>query len=164
MKRPRYPFVPAGRVAAVVFFCGGLTTGATTGFLGSSGLAVGASSVGWGVLAGLVGFLVFASQGPARPPSISQAAAADGVVAGILIGLIGSLLSVAASSGLGGSTLHGPGTQTFILILAAGLVGGATAGAALGLTVLVAGGRDRLARVPVSSRKARKRASRRAGR
>lgn len=143
----------AGAVAAPVFAVAGAAVGWVVGasFRGAPQPAV--SALLWAVVSGLVAFLVFATEGPRRPPSVTQAAVADGVVAGILAGVLGGVLTALTISAAGSSSSSGFSLPGLLLAVAGGTVLGAAAGAALGWVVLLLGGEERLAR-PSGSRPA----------
>lgn len=141
----RYPYLPAGKVAAPIFGAAGFIAGWLLALRAFGGLSPLIAAVLWAAIAAVTGFVVFASQGPQRPASVTQAAVADGVVAGIIASISAAIIStlIAKGAGTGSSALS---ASDFFAAVAAGLLGGGLAGAALGALVLLTGGQERLTR------------------
>jgi hypothetical protein len=145
----RYSHQRAARIAApfivVVGVIGGLLAART--IPGSPPILV--NVVIWGLIGAFTGYLVFASEGPQqRPTSVVQAAMADGVVAGILTALSGTLVDVISASGAGSSSSGSLSLGGAILTLVLAIVLGALVGAAAGELALAVGGRERFERLP----------------
>lgn len=152
----RYPFVAAGRVAAVVFGLAGLPLGWLVAIGSSDPVTAAVSAVFWGGVAAVVAYLVFSAEGPRRPPSRAQGAAADGVVVGIITTVSASVFSTLIVNQASGGASAGQ----VALAAGAGLVGGSLAGAALGLVALRVGGADRFTRTPQARRGAKNKRAR----
>lgn len=150
----RYPHRAAARIAAplvgISSVAGGMLAART--IPGSPSLVF--NAVLWGVIGGVAGYIVFASEGPQqRPASLVQAAVADGVVAGIITALSGALIDVISASGAGSSS-HGSlslGGAALAVVIAVGL--GAVVGGCMGALAITVGGRERFQRFPAIRRK-----------
>lgn len=162
MLQRRYPHADTGRIAAPIFAVGGLLAGGLVAGRMAHAPPPIANGALWGALAAAVSFLVFASAGEGRPPSVRQGAAADGVVAGILISMLGFVLDLLISSATAGSS-GGPSLWSFLPIVAFGLIGGA-AGGVLGLVGAAVAPRHFDRPAPASSRSRRTRGRSRRGR
>ncbi|HLJ68332.1 MAG TPA: hypothetical protein VKX16_13315 [Chloroflexota bacterium] len=148
MLRTRYPYPDAGRVAGLIFAAAALVIGIIVAEQLVGGTAAIVDTAVWSVMAGLVAYLVFASQGPTRPESVRQACAADGVVSGIVAGGLGGLFGILLASGVGTNVSNIPSAGQMALAMVASLIGGGVTGALLGLMAYLAGGSSRFARVP----------------
>lgn len=112
------------------------------------------NAVLWGIIGGVAGYIVFASEGPQkRPVSLIQAAVADGVVVGIITALSGALIDVISASGAGSSTHGALSLGGAVLAVIVAVVLGAGVGAAAGALAFAIGGRERFDRVPVTRRR-----------
>jgi hypothetical protein len=154
----------AGRVAAPLFAIAGAAGGiaATRAITGSPPLVV--NALIWAVIAALVAYMVFASEGPQqRPASIVQAAVADGVVTGMIAGALGAIVDILAANGAGSSNSKLT-LGAFVLAFAGGLALGGVVGAPVGWVALLAGGRERFERAGRQGRKAKARPSAATGR
>lgn len=141
----RYPYAPAGRIAAAIFFVAALILvwlvasrfHHTPPFVIAPIMAV---------VAALASFVVFSSHAERRPLIVWQGAMADGVIAGIISAVITALIIVFVSTGAG--TASGPSADGVAGGIGLGIVAGFLIGAVLGLLALAIGGPTRLERVP----------------
>jgi hypothetical protein len=150
----RYSHQRAARIASPLIALSSAAGGAIAAraIPGSPALIV--NVVLWGVIGGFAGYIVFASEGPQpRPSSITQAAVADGVVAGIITALSGGLIDVISASGAG-SSIHGSLTLggAVLAVVFAGIFGALVGGAA-GAVALAIGGQERFERISATRRK-----------
>jgi hypothetical protein len=161
MLNRRYSHQRAARIASPILVLFGLAGGAVAARVIPGSPTPVFNAVLWGVVGGIAGYIVFASEGPQqRPASIVQAAVADGVVAGIIIALSGALVDVISASGAGSST---PGTLSLggaVLAVVLAAILGALVGACAGALALAVGGRERFERLRVTHRKKGSSASR----
>lgn len=141
----RYPFAAAGRLAAAAFGIDGVIGGVVLALTLPNAPGPYVNGPLWAVLGAVVGFLVFATDAQQRPMSVRQAAAADGVVVGIVGAAMGVLLDLAAATGAGATTTSGPSTGQGLAIGAITVVVAAIEGGLLGLGLAVAGGNTALA-------------------
>lgn len=154
MLNRRYSHQEAARVAAPFICLLGVVGGivATRVIPGSPPTIV--NAILWGLAGGFTGYLVFASEGPQqRPASIVQASIADGVVAGTLTALTGTLIDVIGASGAGSSSSGTLSLGRGVLSLGLAAACGALFGGAMGAVALSVGGRERFTRTPVKSAK-----------
>jgi hypothetical protein len=153
----RYPHRAAGQVAAPIFAVAGLIAGYLTALWIPSAPVPFLNAVVWAAIEALAAFLAFSSESRAqRPASVAQAAAADGVVAGITGSIVASsfdlFVAVSHAFKTGGNLT---GAQTVTELALAFVLGGAV-GSVLGLIALRVG-KERLVRVPVRERSKKKR-------
>lgn len=164
MADSRYPYPAAGRRAALPFALLGAAGGVVLSSRISSAPPLLLNAILWAVLFGFASYIVFASQGPNRPPSILQAAAADGVVAA-LVALLPTLFVDLLAAGGAGTSSTGLSTSTIVSTIAVSLPSGAVAGGLTGLLLPVMLGRAPFERIPPqrsgSKRSSRKRSKRR---
>lgn len=157
MLQRRYPFVAAGRTAAIIFGVAALPLGYFLAIRGSDVPTAAVSAVFWGAVGAMVAFLVFSAEGPRRPRSRTQGAIADGVVAGIITCVSAAVFSTLINNQSSG----GASLSTLLLAAGLGLVGGAIVGAFLGWLALRIGGDEPFERSPAKGRRARKERDRR---
>lgn len=158
MWQSRYPHAAAGRFASIPFALVGLLGGFFVSDLLPRSPAAPITALLFGVIGAGTAYVVFSTEAPARPGGYQQGAAADGVIAGIITGMTGTVLDVLAASGAG-STDGGasPSASQIVIALALAILVGGIGGGILGLAVGTAGGEARFLRkaLPRKAKKAR---------
>jgi hypothetical protein len=147
MLQQRYPYRSVGVIAGVVV---GVFS-AAYGWLLASHVPGNPSPVVTAVIAAAfgvaAGFIVFSSEAERRPPSLWQAALADGIISGMIAWASAALLISLFSGGAGSGS--GPSGGSVLRITAAsaglGVIGGGVAGM---VTWLIAGEARLKSRVP----------------
>jgi hypothetical protein len=149
MLQRRYPHRGAGRLASLLFLVVGFAGGWLAGTQVRHGPGPLAGGIVWALIAAGVAYLVFSSEGPARrPQSRWQAGMADGLITGVMAGLVGAAIDLVVASGTSGA-----GNTSVAGALGASVGLGTVAGAAAGLLL---GLHPALERAPVATGKRRR--------